>query len=443
MVRSIRNRQERPNRWHRRPRPRLAVAALLCLPVALGLISCHVQQGPSPQSPSTKAPSAAADRDGPLVRVRIRSVPQLNLSAAGGLVVRPAGASEPRKTIPAPASVRRHGGGFEFRAPDGTRTQWRLASLSVEAAVGQSVMVDGQPYAGQLWLHAVDHDGRRSIDAVNHLRVEQYLPGVLAEELYGHWQPATFRAQAIAARSYVVAHLKPERRHFDVESTTASQVYGGQTTNPKATDAVRVTAGMVLTYGGTVVPAYYSSCCGGTGQDAAVAFASGTDMAPLRGRHRGAWCAASRFYRWGPIRRPKAGLARRFAAWGRAHRHPIGSLSGLGRITIATQNQAGRAARFTIVDQRRQTFALGAESFRNAANHEAHGVPELAKDQRLPSSHVRVVVGPAHVVFANGQGHGHGVGMCQHGSEALARANYGAGSILDFYYKGARVERIY
>ena len=106
MVRFPRRRLNRPNRARRRAWRRLAVAALLALPVALGLISCHVQQGPSPQRPPPQGPSAAANREGPLVRVRIRRfVPQLNLSAAGGLVVRPAGASEPSRTVRATRTV--------------------------------------------------------------------------------------------------------------------------------------------------------------------------------------------------------------------------------------------------------------------------------------------------------------------------------------------------
>ena len=240
-----------------------------------------------------------------------------------------------------------------------------------------------------------------------------------------------------------MSELSRRRRIFDVESTTSSQVYGGETQNVKARDAVRATHGVILTYGGTVLPAYYSSCCGGTGQDASLAFPHGIDVPPLQGRYHGAWCDQSRLYRWGPIRMSTVALARRMAAWGQANRDRIGALRGIHRITISGWNRAGRPARFTIVDDQHQSFTLGPESFRRACNHETTDLAVLLPDQRLHSSDVRVVVGPRDVVFTDGHGHGHAVGMCQYGSEGLAQANYTESSILSFFYRGATIERVY
>jgi len=69
---------------------------------------------------------------------------------------------------------------------------------------------------------------RDRFDVVNHVHLEAYLPGVLDKELYPGWRPTTFYAQAIAARSYAIHHMlhAAADRHYDVESTQASQVYG-------------------------------------------------------------------------------------------------------------------------------------------------------------------------------------------------------------------------
>jgi len=98
--------------------------------------------------------------------------------------------------------------------------------------------------------------------------------------LFSHWHPTMFLAQAIAARSYAMHKIQIGRRgDFDLEATTASQVYGGWTQNARALEAVDTTRGLVLTYGQEVLPAYYSSCCGGTSQDASLAFPDGDDAA--------------------------------------------------------------------------------------------------------------------------------------------------------------------
>jgi stage II sporulation protein D len=47
------------------------------------------------------------------------------------------------------------------------------------------------------------------------------------------------------------------------------------------------------------------------------------------------------------------------------------------------------------------------------------------------------------VVFAEGRGFGHGVGLCQWGMEGQAREGRRAGEILRYYYPGSRLVRAY
>ena len=46
-------------------------------------------------------------------------------------------------------------------------------------------------------------------------------------------------------------------------------------------------------------------------------------------------------------------------------------------------------------------------------------------------------------IVVTGRGHGHGVGLCQYGAEAMAKKGAASGSILARYYPGASVERAY
>jgi len=78
-----------------------------------------------------------------------------------------------------------------------------------------------------------------------------------------HWHIQAYEAQAVVARSYALATIRPGR-DFDLFSDTRSQVYGGIAAETRETNlAIGATAGHVLTYRGHVIAAYYHSTSGG------------------------------------------------------------------------------------------------------------------------------------------------------------------------------------
>ena len=61
------------------------------------------------------------------------------------------------------------------------------------------------------------------------------------------------KAQAVASRSFALYRKKSSfNKLYDVESTTASQVYGGAAVSPRSKKAVEETKGMVTVYRGEV-----------------------------------------------------------------------------------------------------------------------------------------------------------------------------------------------
>src|SRR5690606_18576940 len=99
--------------------------------------------------------------------------------------------------------------------------------LRIEARRG-ALKLDGAEYPGAFVLHL--SQSAATFDVVEHVYVEDYLPGVLTRELYPGWADAAYEAQAVAARSYAM-HERQRRLasgdYFDVESTTQDQAYGG------------------------------------------------------------------------------------------------------------------------------------------------------------------------------------------------------------------------
>lgn len=457
--------QRHGDRIRRRP------ALLICMACALAAVmGCEpttsvspvyrprpTQPKPAQNQQSTRRivlPAISSIQREPTVRVRIaKSQPQASVSCAAGLLVGPAdpAMNSNARRYPSAVAVTLRQGSFLITDTSRRTIRWALPALLLSpASPGTPVIYNGNAYPGAIVLVPITNKQNQAtgrLDVVNHVGMESYLPGVVERELYGSWGPETFRAAVIAARSYAVFESSlNSNRHYDLESTTASQAYSGRTTNPKALSAVTQTRGMLLEHGGRVVPAFYSSACGGSGQDAVAAFTwlpGLPDIQPLRGTNHGRYCGKSSKFRWGPITRTKAALAARIRAWGEREGHPIKALRGIRDIRVTRTNSIGRPTAFAVTDNAGMMYTLGPEQFRFACNSSAPRLGAVPKGRSLNSSHVQVKVSASAVTFHDGRGYGHGVGLCQFGAQGLSQSGYNAYSILAFYYPGSRVVRAY
>jgi stage II sporulation protein D len=150
------------------------------------------------------------------------------------------------------------------------------------------VRFNDRPYRGRIEVFT---NLRGSLTVVNELGLEDYVRGVVANELSPGGYPAieAQKAQAIAARTYALKNRGQfMAQGFDILPTTRSQVYRGLTSeNPLSTRAVDETRGIVATFAGEPINALYTSTCGGRTEDAENIF---NDAVPyLRGRE----CAAA------------------------------------------------------------------------------------------------------------------------------------------------------
>jgi len=104
---------------------------------------------------------------------------------------------------------------------------------------------------------------------INRVTISEYLYGVLPKEMSGDWPIEALKAQAIAARNYVMmSGSKYAAYGFNVDNTTNSQVYGGYSAEkPNSNRAVDETQGYVLTALGAIVPLYFHSHSGGITDD--------------------------------------------------------------------------------------------------------------------------------------------------------------------------------
>jgi len=100
--------------------------------------------------------------------------------------------------------------------------------------------------------------------AINTLPLEEYLRGVVPNELPVSFGLEALKAQAVAARNYALRPRTQINKFFDVCDSVQSQVYFGiNTENPLSDKAVVQTSGQVALYNGEPILALYSSTAGG------------------------------------------------------------------------------------------------------------------------------------------------------------------------------------
>lgn len=388
----------------------------------------------------------------PIMRVRVatlRAEPIVLSHASGWLWMKPQNAAQ-GFTVRTPVSVQLTASGWRVSESSGTNAaaQVDLKSsgvLEIQSPQGSAAELQ---WKGGLWPGAATLIPRSDVgpdtaDLVFAVPMETYLPGVLAKELYKGWSRETYRAQAVAARSYALCEHAwwQGRRAFDVVAGQGSQAWIGSTADAVSRDAVRDTRGEYLIFDARVVPAYYSSCCGGAPASATDAIRDGSwmDIAPLIVDQRGDarpkdCCEKSPTAHW-KISLPVAELTRRLNAWAQQEsRKDLGGLSSVKSVVVAESNAAGRPITFRITDTSGRKVLWGSEDFRYGVNSGSAGNKDSLKSGFIT---LRIDGGKATI---DGRGHGHGAGMCQFGAQTMGKAGRNHFEILRRYYPGASIE---
>jgi stage II sporulation protein D len=150
------------------------------------------------------------------------------------------------------SSVRLRSSGGKLLAPCGKR---------LRATGNGTIEIDGHgTFRGA--LEALPADGSGSLNVINALALEQYVKGVMPNEVPPSWPFEQLRAQAVAVRS--IALTSSVGDGYDVYPDTRSQVYEGLESEYARTNrAVNKTSGEVVMYRGEIAQTFYSACSGG------------------------------------------------------------------------------------------------------------------------------------------------------------------------------------
>lgn len=146
-------------------------------------------------------------------------------------------------------------------------------SVLVMPVTAETVTIDGKAYRTAARVHI---NSRGLYNVINELNLEDYLRGVVPAEMGSkiYDEVEGLKAQAIAARTYAVRNLRQfQREGYDICPGPACQAYKGFTgEEPLSDQAVKETAGLVITYEGKPIDALYTATCGGETSDVGTMF---------------------------------------------------------------------------------------------------------------------------------------------------------------------------
>lgn len=279
--------------------------------------------------------------------------------------------------------------------------------------------LNGRAYRGALLISPRTVSGERGasrtvLNAINVVDVEDYLLSVLPSEMPSGWPLEALKAQAIAARSYVMANLgKNSSSGYDVRATVADQAYRGIEQEKESSNlAVAQTRGVVLKHDDKIVPAFFHSSGGGYTEVSEHVWSK-----PLP------YLKSVKDF---DNRSPHLSWQRKFSPSDLESRlkADVGPLQAL---MVIERSPSNRVKSLLVVGERGSTILKGS-SVRSLLN--------------LPGTNFNICYEGSSYVL-EGQGFGHGLGMSQWGARTLAEHGYNADQILKYYYRDVTFGQIF
>ncbi len=164
-----------------------------------------------------------------------------------------------------------HSGGSLLRA--GAVTY----AMPVTVTSPSPIIINGVSYHGTIIFEA----SSAGFNIVNRVDIEEYLKGVLKDEMSPAWPAEALKAQAVLARTYTLSSKK--HGSYDLCAQVHCQSYGGVASESPAIEAaVNATAGEMLKYGGGAAQIFYYGDSGGFSASAKAVW--GKDIPYLQAR---------------------------------------------------------------------------------------------------------------------------------------------------------------
>ena len=261
---------------------------------------------------------------------------------------------------------------------------------------------------------------RSETGVIDSIPIEEYVLGVLAGEMPIDFEIEALKAQAVAARSYVMVQMERNKKNnYDVVDTVVNQVYldknylqtvwkNSYTDNiNKIKTAVLSTKGEYVAYDNKVAETLFFSTSSGKTENSEDVFLS--KVAYLRSVDS-SWDVISPVFETKKIMT----LINFYTILGLNYSDQLD-------ISIVDKTDTGRVNKIII-------------------NNQMFSGNDICSLLGLRSVNFTIEKSDNNVTIVS-RGYGHGVGMSQYGAEAMAKSGYKYQDILKHYYQGIEIKK--
>lgn len=261
---------------------------------------------------------------------------------------------------------------------------------------------------------------REDTKEINNVPIEEYVVGVVAGEMPVDFEIEALKAQAVAARSYVMIQIERNiKKEYDVVDTVSNQVYldksnllsvwrENYTSNiNKIKTAVLQTMGEYISYNGEVAEALFFSTSPGITENSEEIFSNKLEY--LRS-----------------VESPWDKISPVYTSTITYNIKEFYNLLGLDysenlNIDIIEKTSTGRIKKIKI-------------------NNKEFSGSIVCSKLSLKSTFFEILKEDNKIIIKN-KGYGHGVGMSQYGAQGMAKEGYNYKEILKHYYKDIEIKK--
>lgn len=250
---------------------------------------------------------------------------------------------------------------------------------------------------------------------------EDYIIGVLAGEMPAKFELEALKAQAVAARSYVLKKMKNNDKDYDVLDTVMNQVYLDNNKlrekwnnkydeyYNKISQAVNETKGEYLVYKDEIVEAFFFSTSTGKTENVEEVF---SESLPYLRSVDSSWDSEV-----SPV-------------FNETNTIPLNDF--YSKLELEYNNNLDIAILETTSTGRIKKIKINGKEFTGT---------DISKKLNLRSNYFEIKKLNDNVLITT-KGYGHGVGMSQYGAQAMALKNYKYDEILKHYYQNVQIKKM-
>lgn len=263
-------------------------------------------------------------------------------------------------------------------------------------------------------------------DKVIELGMEEYIAGVVAAEMEPTWPVDALAAQAILARTFTMENIASGRKQQGGADASTSheefQAYDETRINDKVSEAVNKTRGEVMVYQGEYARGWFSACCGGVSAapvEGPVGEEDAAEYVSINAEDGCLTITTEENISW----RTEVPLSQ---VWSIV-REQTGEDPGTITSVDVDEGPSGRALELIFnnirVNGNSFRLAVGAEEMRST----------LLSDFSISGNNLII----------EGQGFGHGVGLCQWGAKKMAQDGQSPEDIIRFYHDDVAIVKLW